>query len=216
MLILSLHASALSPRLYLLQDGKVALDDLDTSDVADPARGATWTEMTQARLAAIGATVGDIDRLLLDIGPGRLSAVRAAVSFGNALGFGLDRPVTPVIASAALGLQAHSATGLSVLTVHKSAGGNAYVGRVDGGQLIRLHHGPLAETLAAAAAGLSQAAVVGLAAADAACLPPSLAATDAGDGAIRAETFLQISLATPATPYAPVQPITDQSEILRD
>jgi len=119
---------------------------------ADPASGPTLEELTRDALAAAGAALPDISRIAVDVGPGRLSAVRAAVSFGNALAFARGLPIAPILSSAAVALQAERAAGLPALIVHKSAGGTAYIARSEAGRL-RLRHGPQQETLAGSPVG---------------------------------------------------------------
>lgn len=204
-LTLCIHTSAKSPWLYLLRDGTPAGEAKDNS--RDPTTGPTLGQMTADMLRAAGATASDLTGILVDIGPGRLSAVRAGVSFANALSFGSGVPLAPVNASAALGMQAAKATGLPALVVHKSAAGTAYVGRYEGDTLQTLRYGPHGEAFAAAANGLSTAAVVGLA-------PPSFEAIDGGPDVILARTFAQILAAAPVFTNEPLQPITELSEAI--
>lgn len=204
-LTLCIHTSAKSPWLYLLRDGVPAGEAHD--ETRDPTTGPTLGQMATGMLSTAGATISDLTGVLVDIGPGRLSAVRAGVSFANALSFGAGIPVAPVNASAALGMQAHQTTGLPALVVHKSAAGTAYVGRYEDGVLKTLRYGPHSEAFAAAANGLTKAAVVGLS-------PVDFDTVDGGNDVILVEIYAQILKVGPAFTNEPLQPITELSEII--
>lgn len=205
-LTLCLHASASAPWVYLLTEDAVIAR---AGGLADPASGPTLESLTRDAVAVAGAELTDISRIVVDVGPGRLSAVRAAVSFGNALAFARSLPIAPVLSSAAIGYRTERATGLPTLIVHKSAGGAAYVARSEAGRL-RLRHGPQPETLAAAAAGLSAFALAGL--------PLETATFDAevvdgGGLEIAPETFLAL-LPKAEFVEGPVHPVTEQSDLI--
>lgn len=205
-LTLCLHASASAPWAYLLSDDAVVAR---AGGPADPASGPTLEELTRDTLAAAGASMPDISRIAVDVGPGRLSAVRAAVSFGNALAFARGLPIAPILSSAAVAFQAERATGLPTLIVHKSAGGAAYVARSEAGRL-RLRHGPQQETLTAAAAELRTLALAGFSP-EAAMLEAEV--VDGGPLEIVPETFLAL---IPKAEFVegPIHPVTEQSDLI--
>ena len=218
-LTLCLHASASRPRVYLL-DGETVLEAADDMAVgsADPTTGPSLAELVERRLAAAGATPAAIERIAVDVGPGRLSAVRAAVSFANALAFALGRPILPIVSSHAAGRQAWRRHGRPAIVVHKAAAGAAYVGRVEDGTLTALRYGPLAPTLVRVAAGLDALALVGE---EAEAICDKLRGVDiapAGDPNIEPATFVDILRATPAGRFVagPVHPITEQSDEVND
>ncbi len=218
-LTLCLHASAQAPRIYLLRDGAPIADGaVAPAASADPIAGPTLEELTRARLTAAGARPSDIDRIVIDVGPGRLSAVRAAVSFANALAFALNRPLLPALSSLAAGLQAVRIHARPAIVVHKSAGGTAYVGRVEGDRLRALRHGPLAETLARVAVGLNAFALVGLAPDAGRAILPCVDIADGGDGEISVEIFADLARMADAHAFVvgPVHPITEQSDEVND
>lgn len=213
-LTLCLHASGRTPRVYLLDGARVVGGRTTPGAGGDPSGGPGLAELAGERLEQAGFAPSDIARIALDIGPGRLSAVRAAASFCNAFAYGLDRPILPVVSSLAVGLQAERRFGLPALVVHKAAGANAYLGRVEDGRLTALRYGPRDETLAAAAVGLAAFALVGLAPDAGRSILPAADIVDGGDGEVSAETFAILTAAAPADAFvrAPVQPITEQSE----
>ncbi|MBT6312684.1 MAG: hypothetical protein HOJ21_05720 [Alphaproteobacteria bacterium] len=206
-LTLCIHTSAKSPWLYLLKDSIPIAEAMD--DNRDPTTGPTLGQMAVGMLQGADAVIGDLTDILVDIGPGRLSAVRAGVSFANALSFGLNIPLAPVNASGTLGLQASMATGLPALVIHKSAAGAAYVGRYQDGRLQSLRYGPLSETVAQSAEGLTEAALIGPEAD-----VSGLTFSDGGPDIITAATFAAVLAAGPAFTSDPIQPITEQSEII--
>ncbi len=211
-LTLCLHASARLPRIYLLRNGAVVANDPGVA-AGDPRTDPSFAELTERLLQDIGASISDIDEIAVDIGPGRLSAVRAAVSFANALAFGLDRPLRPLVSTHGAGFAAEQITGLPAIVAHKAAAGAGYVGLVRAGVLERLRHGPMVETVEAFSAPFDVYALVG---AEAATF--DLAGKDVrngGDATIAAETFLALLPSLPAV-QAPVHPITEQSEFVDD
>lgn len=206
-LTLCIHTSAKSPWLYLLKDGVPIAETMD--DNRDPTTGPTLGQMAEGMLQDASAVVSDLTDMLVDIGPGRLSAVRAGVSFANALSFGLKIPLTPVNASGTLGMQASLATGLPALVIHKSAAGAAYIGRYQDGGLQSLRYGPLSETLAKSAEGITRAALIGQEAD-----VPGITFSDGGPDIITAAAFAAVLAAGPTFTSDPIQPITEQSEVI--
>ncbi len=206
-LTLCIHTSTKSPWLYLLKNGAPVAESMD--DNRDPTTGPTLGQMAEGMLQDAGNSVSQLTDILVDIGPGRLSAVRAGVSFANALSFGLKIPLAPINASETLGMQASLATGLPALVIHKSAAGTAYVGRYQDGSLQSLRYGPLVEVLTKAAEGLAAAALIGPEAD-----LPGITFSDGGPDSITATTFSTVLAANPGFTSAPVQPITEQSEAI--
>jgi len=212
---LCLHASGRSPRLYLFEGDKVLAAPPIDRQSGDPAAGRGIAEMAAGLLETAGRTVQDIERVVVDVGPGRLSAVRAAVSFGNALAFSRGCPTLPLTSSLAAGWQAwRSRLDAPAIVVHKSAGNTAYVGRVDEGRLTSLRHGEMSATLRVAVGDAKAVSLVGVAPETFASVLPDVDVFDGGDGDIDAETFLALTLEAPASAFVmkPVQPVTEQSD----
>jgi tRNA A37 threonylcarbamoyladenosine modification protein TsaB len=112
-------------------------------------------------LAAAGASVPDVDQLAVDIGPGNLSSVRAAVAYVNGLAFSLG--ITAFCANSlellAAGYQ--QAGSLPVLCMRKASGGNAYLGLYQGMEPVRLTFGPLEPSVIALCRHVPALAVAG-------------------------------------------------------
>jgi len=213
---LCFHATGPAARVFVLGgDGTVLADDR-TGASADPARGPTLAETAEERLAAANLAARDIASLVVDIGPGRLSAVRAGVSFANAFAFGRGLKVLPVVSSTALGLQAMAKTGApAALVVHKAAAGAVYAGRVEAGGLVTLRHGKLAAAIAAAA-GDGPLALIADAPEPVQATLPDRKLDYAGDCAISAETFARLLAEAPEAAFQtpPVHPINEESALI--
>jgi tRNA threonylcarbamoyladenosine biosynthesis protein TsaB len=117
-------------------------------------------ELVSSALAEFGATAADIARIAVDVGPGNLSSVRAAVAYVNGLAFSLDRPV---FCANSLELMAAGFVGgpVPVLCVRKASGGNAYLGRYAGGETPTLTFGKLERVVPAVCGDLPALAVAG-------------------------------------------------------
>jgi tRNA threonylcarbamoyladenosine biosynthesis protein TsaB len=117
-------------------------------------------ELVSATLAELGAGAADIDRLAVDVGPGNLSSVRAAVAYVNGLAFSLSRPV---FCANSLELMAVGLVGgpVPVLCVRKASGGNAYLGRYGGDGTPTLTFGKLERVVPALCGDLTAVAVAG-------------------------------------------------------
>lgn len=212
---LCLWASAGPARLCLIEDDAIlAFADAGQAVPPDPIRGATLEQMTRAAMQDAGRQITDIDRIAVDIGPGRLTAVRAAASFANGLAFGLAKPMLPVISAAVAGMAATTTHELPAIVVHKAAAGTAYVSRYRT-RLETVRHGPLAETFARVITDLPAFALVGLDATEASALAPKARIVDAGDGAVTAEAFARfVAVDAAAFRLGPVTPMTEQSDLI--
>lgn len=118
-------------------------------------------ELVSAALAELGATAADVDRLAVDVGPGNLSSVRAAVAYVNGLAFSLDRKIfcanslelmatAPEAIAVASELTAVGSAGGTVpmLCLRKASGGNAYLGLYEEGRPPVMHFGKLEQVVA--------------------------------------------------------------------
>lgn len=64
--------------------------------------GADVAGMLRSAVAEAGIQLPEVDRFLLDLGPGGTSSVRTGVAFTNALSYSLDIPVYPVTSAEAM------------------------------------------------------------------------------------------------------------------
>lgn len=212
---LCLWSSAGPARICLMRDG----DILSTADAAtdgppDPSRDPTLETMVRQALIDANLTASDIDRIAVDIGPGRLSAVRGVASFANGLAFGLGAPMLPVVSAAAAAFAADAMHGLPVVVVHKAAGRTAYASCYKQGQCT-IRHGKFPEALQQAASDLNALALVGLSPEEAAPILPGVRIVEAGDANLPPEDFVRfIAGCGDQFRKGPVIPITEQSEII--
>jgi tRNA threonylcarbamoyladenosine biosynthesis protein TsaB len=207
-LTLCLHSSSAKPSVFVFRDGQKFVPKIDNC-IGDPTSGPSIAELAADALSAADAGADDVDQIAIDIGPGRLSAVRAAVAFTNAFSFGLGKPVLPIISSFAVGLLAERKFGLPAIVVHKSAGGTAFVGRVVNGSLETLRHGSVDETVRLVAKGLQSVSLVGAPAS----LLKDIEVTQMGDPEISGEIFPEL-IKVGEFVAAPVHPITEQSALI--
>ncbi|MEL0090915.1 MAG: hypothetical protein VW714_10595 [Rhodospirillales bacterium] len=207
-LTLCLHSSAGTPSVFLLSEKEIFLPTL-ANGTGDPISGPSIAELVEDALNAANISVRDVQRIAVDIGPGRLSAVRAAVAFTNAFAFGLGVPVLPIVSSVALGILSERASNSPAIVVHNSSGGTAFVARVHAGRLESLRHGPVMETIRESAAGLEGVVLVGA--------PSSILkdvnVVEAVHPEISAEIFREL-IQVGEFIEPPVHPITEQSDLI--
>lgn len=103
-------------------------------------------KVTQEAFATTGITPGQLDRLIVDVGPGGTSSVRTGVAFANALSYGLKVPVSAVSSLEALCFQAADGPAElpRMLGVANSLGNTLYFGFY-GEEKFELAHGTYAE-----------------------------------------------------------------------
>jgi tRNA A37 threonylcarbamoyladenosine modification protein TsaB len=118
-------------------------------------------KLAGSALASLGAAVADLDELAVDVGPGNLSSVRAAVAYVNGLAFSLGIKVFCANSLELLAASRDPAVPLPVLCMRKASGGNAYLGLFDSSRPPQLAYGQLGTTVAALCGHLKTLAVAG-------------------------------------------------------
>ena len=141
-LTLALETSSARYSLALGASGKVLFDTLrdapdDTS--RDP------SVMLARALQAMEARVGDIEAILVDIGPGSLGSLRDGVAFANGLAYALDTPVFGFTSFELVGHVAQRGAAAPVLCTRRANEGLAYAGVFDAGSVSRMRFGRLEE-----------------------------------------------------------------------
>lgn len=213
-LLLGIETSSLRYAVVLGRDGQLAFDSGDEREAPADLAG-----LVERGLAAVGAERHDIDAIAVDIGPGGLGAVRAGVSFANALAWSLARPIYPVTAFELIGFEAWRTVQAPVLCLRGTSHGNAYVGLYDGIAVATMRYGALAATVAAVAGTLPRLGVAGTLRGEVAALLPHASVVDSGVAGARARCLIEIGLAgrtalDPATSRA--SPLTEQSRIFHE
>jgi tRNA threonylcarbamoyladenosine biosynthesis protein TsaB len=213
-LLLGIETSSLSYAVVFGRDGQLLFDSGDEAQPPSDLAG-----LVERGLAAIGAARHDIDAIAVDIGPGGLGAVRAGVSFANALAWSLSRPVYPVTAFELIGFEAWRTVQAPILCLRATSHGNAYVGLYDGAAVTTMRYGQLAATVAAVAGTLPRLGVAGTSRGQIAALLPGAEIIDSGVAGARARSLIEIGLTgraalDPATSRA--SPLTEQSRIFHE
>jgi tRNA threonylcarbamoyladenosine biosynthesis protein TsaB len=213
-LLLGIETSSLRYAVVFGRDGQLLFDSGDEREAPADLAG-----LVERGLSAVGAKRHDIDAIAVDIGPGGLGAVRAGVSFANALAWSLARPVHPVTAFELIGFEAWRTVQAPILCLRATSHGNAYVGLYDGAGMTAMRYGPLAATVAAIAGTLPRLGVGGTSRDQVAAILPGCAIIDSGVAGARARSLIEIGLSgraalDPATSRA--SPLTEQSRIFHE
>lgn len=118
-------------------------------------------ELTASLVAEVGAKLGDISRIGLDVGPGSLSSVRAGVAYANGLAFSLGVPVYGVSSLELMAAEVLAHGDLPVICLRKSQGGNVYAGLFTRLGPPALRYGQLRQTIAELAGDAQDLCVAG-------------------------------------------------------
>jgi tRNA A37 threonylcarbamoyladenosine modification protein TsaB len=118
-------------------------------------------KLAESALADLGAQVSDLAELAVDVGPGNLSSVRAAVAYVNGLAFSLGIGAFCANSLELLAAGYHQAGSLPVLCMRKASGGNGYLGLYQGADPVRLTFGLLEPSLIALCGPLPAFIVLG-------------------------------------------------------
>ncbi len=112
-------------------------------------------------LAQIEKSVGDIEAIAVDSGPGRLMSLRNGIAFANALAFASTTDLYAFCAFDLIGFDAWKKLQMPVICTAKGSEGNAYVGLYSQDNRYKAKFGPLAATVQALTQGLPEFAVAG-------------------------------------------------------
>ncbi len=92
----------------------------------DRQRAQNIADLYQELAADVAFTKADISEIIVDLGPGGLSATRAGVSFANALAFGLSTKLAGVSALELQMLDLRRNSDAPILSLRPAAGGDAF------------------------------------------------------------------------------------------
>ena len=176
-LVLALDTSS---RTYSVAVGSADRPASTRSSRRDDVAFAGLGGLAAQALSEVGAAFGDIAAIGVDIGPGGLSSIRAAVAYANGLAFSLGVPVLPVNSLELMATAARHATRDPVLCLKRGQAGNVYAGLFVNGENTELRHGPPASVVPAIAGGLDRIVLAGAATDEAAALLPGVAVVDTG------------------------------------
>jgi len=117
--------------------------------------------MVSSAVAAAGASFSDIETVAVDVGPGSLSSVRAAVAYANGLAFSLGIAVFAANSLELMAAEAREKQPSPALCLRKGEAGNVYAGVFTEDQHAQLRYGPFQDTITALAGEHGKITVAG-------------------------------------------------------
>jgi tRNA threonylcarbamoyl adenosine modification protein YeaZ len=164
-LALAIEASSAA---YAVALGDVSVPTVHRECRRDDPSFAGIGEMVASSAAAAGANFSDIETIAVDIGPGSLSSVRAAVAYANGLAFSLGIMVFCANSLELMAAESREIQPSPALCVRKGEAGNVYAGIFadeNGGMPdeppTQLRYGPFQATVAALAGDHPKITVAG-------------------------------------------------------
>lgn len=157
-------------------------------------------DLVAQTLAESGAAFRDIAAIAVDIGPGGLSSMRAAVAYANGLAFSLGVRIFPITSLELMAIAAAEKHDGPFLCLRRGTGGNTYAGLFADGQLAELRHGPHDSVVPSIAGGLDRVSLAGMPAADVAGLLPGVTITDTGIAEADVTVLYQVARAAMTDP----------------
>ena len=196
----------------IIGEGGKALFDSSTVQYKD---GDGLAERLTDGLNAVGRSVEEICRILVDVGPGGTSRVRTGIAFANALAYALRLPVCPVTSMELAGLDALKRRELPALHVVKSIKGNVYAGVADGSRCRRMEFGQLEDVVPGLIAGGDAFVVTGARRSEVLQLNPGAASLidggrEYGDACLLVELESQYVARELRFPFC-ARPVTEQT-----
>jgi tRNA threonylcarbamoyladenosine biosynthesis protein TsaB len=176
-LVLAIEASS---RTYAVAVGAGERPSAQRASRRDAPAFAGLGDLVAQTLAAHDAAFSDIEAIAVDIGPGGLSSIRAAVAYANGLAFSLGVPVFPVSSLELMAIAAQRVHQGPLLCLKRGVGGNSYAGLFIDAEIAELRHGPASAIVPELAASLEAVGVAGVAADDVAGFLPGVTVTDTG------------------------------------
>lgn len=174
-LVLALEASS---RTYAVAAGDEQVPRVRRESRRDDPAFAGLGDLVARTLAAAGATFSDIEAIAVDVGPGGLSSIRAAVAYANGLAFSLGVRVFPVTSLELMALAA--ARRGPLLCLKRGTGGNTYGALFVDGEVTEMRYGPAGSIVPDLAAGLADVYVAGASEDEVAGLLPGVTVRDTG------------------------------------
>jgi tRNA threonylcarbamoyladenosine biosynthesis protein TsaB len=176
-LVLALEASS---RTYAVAVGAAERPSAQRTSRRDDPAFAGLGDLVARTLADAGGTFGDVEAIAVDVGPGGLSSIRAAVAYANGLAFSLGVKIFAVSSLELMATAARQAHQGPILCLKRGTGGNTYAGLFCDGETADMRHGPLGTVVPALAAGLETVRVAGASKDEVSDLLPGVAVEDTG------------------------------------
>jgi tRNA threonylcarbamoyladenosine biosynthesis protein TsaB len=175
--------------------------------------------LVEDALARAGSAFSDIGTIGVDVGPGGLASIRAAVAYANGLAFSLGAKIFPMSSLELMAIAAQRAYRGPFLCLKRAHGGNTYAGLFVNGETAEMRHGPPASVIPAIASGLTRVCVAGAATEDVPGLLPDVIVEDSGIEEADVTVLYQVTRAAAADPGRLVpaaSPINEASRIFHE
>lgn len=156
--ILGVETSYSPYGIVIGKGGKVFFDSTQMEEFAESRNVAL---MTQKGLEAVGVTLQDIEKIIVNVGPGGTSSVRTGVAFANSLSYSLKIPVCSVNFFELISQEIWETHQVPVLCTMKSTKNNIYAGLYANGKVIATKYGFFEETIKNIVGAYPKIAVVG-------------------------------------------------------
>lgn len=215
-LVLALEASS---RMYAVAVGDGEMPRAQAAACRDDPGFPELGALVVGALARAGVAFGDIGTIGVDVGPGGLSSIRAAVAYANGLAFSLGVKIFPISSLELMAVAAQRAHRGPLLCLKRGQGGTTYAGLFADGETADLRHGPLGAVVPAMAGGLARICVAGASVDDVVGLLPDVTVEDSGIAEADVAVLYQQTRAAMANPerLVPVaSPINEASRIFHE
>jgi tRNA threonylcarbamoyladenosine biosynthesis protein TsaB len=176
-LVLAIETSS---RTFAVAVGAGELPSAQRASRRDDPAFAGLGDMVTKALAVHDATFSDIEAIAVDVGPGGLSSIRAAVAYANGLAFSLGVQIFPITSLELMAIAAQQAGDSPLLCLKRGAGGNIYAGLFVNGEAVEMRHGPPSSVIPEIAAGLETVLLTGMPIDEVAGLLPGVTVLDTG------------------------------------
>jgi len=176
-------------------------------------------ELVTQTLDRAGGRFGDIETIGVDVGPGGLTSIRAAVAYANGLAFALRAGIFPISSLELMAMAAEQAHGGPILSLKRGLGGNTYAALLADGEIADMRHGPAGSVVPAVAGGLARVCVAGTVTDDVAGLLAGVAVEDSKIEDADVVVLYQAARAAAADPerLVPVaSPLNEASRIFHE
>jgi len=215
-LVLAVEASS---RTYAVAVGDGEYPRAQVAVTRDDPAFRELNELVNQALDSAGETFGDIGTIGLDVGPGSLLSIRAAVAYANGLAFALGASIFPISSLELMATAAEQAHQDPILCLKRGHGGSSYAGLFADGEIVDMRHGLPDSVVPAIAAGLARVCVAGEAKDDAARVLEGVVVEDSGIEQANVVVLYRAARAAAADPERLVpaaSPLNEASRIFHE
>jgi tRNA threonylcarbamoyladenosine biosynthesis protein TsaB len=177
------------------------------------------SELVTRTLDRAGNRFGDIGTIAVDVGPGGLLSIRAAVAYANGLAFALGVKIFAISSLELVAMAAQEAHPDPILCLKRGLGGNTYAALFAVGELVDMRHGPPDSVVPAVAGGLARVCIAGTATDDVAGLLAGVVVEHSGIDEADVAVLYRTARAAAADPQRLVpaaSPLNEASRIFHE